>query len=301
MSPKYTEEEVIREIRRVSEEFCDGDTPTNEDFREYGSMASSMPATKFGSWNEAIKEAQLETNVEYGLNEEEFISSIKSISEEYCGGDAPTYKKFHEYSSHSANTVVQKFGSWNDALIASGFEPTIPMNTPLPKLSEDINRVSEEYCNENPPTLGDIREYGRFSGGTYRQRFGSWFDALSESGFEVGYSKDWPLGGKEHPSWEGGYESYYGPSWFSQREKAWERDGFKCRVCGITEEEIGRKPHVHHIKPNNEWDVEQEHEEMNSLDNLISLCPSHHRVLEGEFIDSNPEEFLEKARVFLNE
>jgi 5-methylcytosine-specific restriction endonuclease McrA len=301
MSPKYTDEEVLKEIRRISYQYCGGDAPTNKTFREHGKMASSMPATKFGSWNKAIEEAGLDTNIEYGLSKQKFKERIRNVSEEYCNGSAPTYKEFQKYSDHSSKTVVQRFGSWNEALKECGFDINIPMNTPLSELSSDVKRVSEEHCSGNPPTLGEIEKFGKFPAVTYRKRFDGWWNALSESGFTPQYSEDWPLSGKEHPFWEGGFEQYYGESWHRQRKKALKRDDHSCRICGKGEVEIGRKPSVHHIKPKKRWDVEKEHEDMNSLENLICLCYEHHRKFEGEFVDKSPDEFVNKAGVDLHE
>jgi len=300
MAPKYTDEEVLEEIRRVSRQYCNGDTPTHKEFREHGNMSSRMPADKFGSWNESVKKAGLKTNVEYGLSKDTFRKAIKSVSEEYCGGFAPTYKEFQKHSKHSSSTVVKKFGSWNDALQGAGFEINIRMNTPLDRLSEDIRRVAEEYCDGEAPTLNDIEMYGEYPAITYRKRFGGWFDALSSSGFKPGYSDEWPLSGEDHPFWKGGFEQYYGESWYSQRKLALERDEYSCQICFQGKEENGRNPSVHHIKPKEEWNVEEEHEEMNALNNLISLCCKHHRLLEARFVDENAEGFIEKSEVFLD-
>lgn len=86
--------------------------------------------------------------------------------------------------------------------------------------------------------------------------------------------------GENNPNWKGGVTSngiYRGPDWAEQREKALERDGHKCQICGRGVEDIGRNPDVHHIVPYGDFD---DHEEANRLDNLISLCPSHHGKVE---------------------
>ncbi len=88
--------------------------------------------------------------------------------------------------------------------------------------------------------------------------------------------------GEDNPKWEGGYEGYYGPSWVHQRRKALERDGYKCKACGLSEEEQRKKfdrgLHVHHIKPFREFN---DHKKANKLDNLITLCQECHYKWEG--------------------
>lgn len=92
--------------------------------------------------------------------------------------------------------------------------------------------------------------------------------------------------GEEHPTWEGGWSRYYGEDWHSQREKAWERDGYKCRICGAGEEELGRKPDVHHIISVRTYRDEYGDRNLaHHLNNLISLCPTHHQKVEQGTID----------------
>lgn len=81
--------------------------------------------------------------------------------------------------------------------------------------------------------------------------------------------------GPSHPLWKGGKFPYYGISWVPQRRMARERDNFTCQHCGITEDELGRKLDVHHIKPFRLFGIEN-HFAANALDNLIALCPQCH-------------------------
>lgn len=87
--------------------------------------------------------------------------------------------------------------------------------------------------------------------------------------------------GDNHPSWKGGWEHYYGEDWNEQRKKAWERDDYQCRICGKSEEELGRKPDVHHIIPVRTYRNEYGDRNLaHSLDNLITLCSTHHHEVE---------------------
>ena len=85
--------------------------------------------------------------------------------------------------------------------------------------------------------------------------------------------------GEGHPNWKGGGNASYGKGWDEVRSQALERDGYKCRLCGTTRDDIGRNPDVHHITPVR-WFVESENhsiEDAHRLDNVISLCISCHR------------------------
>jgi len=64
----------------------------------------------------------------------------------------------------------------------------------------------------------------------------------------------------------------YGSEWNKQRELALKRDSHICqyRKCNETE-----NLHIHHIIP---FRMTQD----NSLDNLITLCQKHHKMVEGK-------------------
>lgn len=74
----------------------------------------------------------------------------------------------------------------------------------------------------------------------------------------------------------------YKGKWRVVRRKALERDNHTCQNCGITREEIGHEPDVHHITPVREFDDPQL---AHTLDNVICLCRSCHRYAEIEMID----------------
>jgi 5-methylcytosine-specific restriction endonuclease McrA len=73
-------------------------------------------------------------------------------------------------------------------------------------------------------------------------------------------------------------EREYGTGWRKSREEALKRDNYVCQICGKGEEELGRNPAVHHIKPIRKFDdLSKGHK----LDNLITLCPKHHQEVEA--------------------
>lgn len=97
------------------------------------------------------------------------------------------------------------------------------------------------------------------------------------------------LTGEDHYRWAGGYTAYYGPSYPEQRRKALVRDNHQCQICGIDGQEhlevFGEDLHMHHVirfrsfhDAPGEW---HNHEEANSLDNLLTLCQTHHHEWEG--------------------
>jgi DEAD/DEAH box helicase domain-containing protein len=68
----------------------------------------------------------------------------------------------------------------------------------------------------------------------------------------------------------------YGSNWKQQRDRARIRDGYRCQVCGIEEQD--REHHVHHKTPFRQFDS---YLAANQLDNLVTLCSSCHRRVES--------------------
>jgi 5-methylcytosine-specific restriction endonuclease McrA len=78
--------------------------------------------------------------------------------------------------------------------------------------------------------------------------------------------------------WCGGKEIKYNGSWFEIRRQARERDNHTCQSCGITCDELGQEPDVHHIIPVRERD---DSEQAHRLDNVICLCRECHQKVEA--------------------
>jgi 5-methylcytosine-specific restriction endonuclease McrA len=86
--------------------------------------------------------------------------------------------------------------------------------------------------------------------------------------------------GEDHGHYVEEYNPYYGKTWIEARSKALERDNFECAVCGKDKSDLPRRPDVHHIIPARFFEDENN---ANFLENLITLCPEHHNMVEGWF------------------
>lgn len=110
---------------------------------------------------------------------------------------------------------------------------------------------------------------------------------MRKHGVEWRSPKEAAVRGEEHPDWDGGHTLEYGGEWRERREEAIERDGEKCRRCGVTRKEVretsGRDLHVHHIKKLKKFD---DPSEGHRLENLLTVCQGCHAVLEGLPIDT---------------
>jgi 5-methylcytosine-specific restriction endonuclease McrA len=87
--------------------------------------------------------------------------------------------------------------------------------------------------------------------------------------------------GENHPLYSN-YTENYGTNWLQVRQKVRERDNGKCRVCGVSKEELGKWPDTHHIIPKSEFDTP---EKSNFVENLVLLCSECHGKVEQGIIE----------------
>ena len=81
-----------------------------------------------------------------------------------------------------------------------------------------------------------------------------------------------------------GGASDYGDKWDKVRAKAIERDNLTCQEDGCEEEGLGLD--VHHIKPVSSFDNP---EDSHYLENLVTLCRSHHKERERDIRQNESE------------
>lgn len=76
----------------------------------------------------------------------------------------------------------------------------------------------------------------------------------------------------------------YGPDWAGQRDKARARDGYRCTRCGAPEGR-DRQHDVHHVQSFRDFGYipgkNEAYREANRLENLVTLCRTCHRAVEG--------------------
>ena len=170
--------ELLAELQRLNEEL--GRTPTVADMGKKGRFGSATYATAFGSWNDAIVEADLGVNVRSNIPEKELLSEIQSLGNE--SGQTPKKREMDQHGQFDSTTYMSRFGSWNEALKQAGFDPILRSDIPEWELIEEIQRLADTL--NRPPTRDEMEQQGGFSSSIYQRRFGTWTDALIEAGYE---------------------------------------------------------------------------------------------------------------------
>lgn len=300
---KYSEEELIEELHRVSKEHCDGEAPRRKDIKKFSLYSQNTYFRRFGSWENVCKKMGFcSDNRSY--SKEKLLDEIKRVSEKYCQGETPRCIDMREYGDISEDTYFRRFETWNEAVEKAGFEANCCRQGEITNedLLEEIINLSQKK-DKKPCSKRDMEKFGEYSQLVYRRRFGSWNKAVEEADFET--REPGGLTGKENPSWNGGIDNFYGSSWQQNlKEDIRKRDGYVCRICGMENKNHREKfiggLNIHHISPKKYWNVESEHEQMNHPRNLISLCFSCHRKVEGKFKGRNHEEFEKLAKDYLD-
>ncbi len=112
------------------------------------------------------------------ISKEELIADLQKVAKE-VGQDSITAVIYIERGVYGVNTMLRRFGSWNEALNQAGLGLNNRLNVPDEELFENLANVwqtlgRQPYGREMEKSDG----HSKFSLGTYEKRFGSWNKAL---------------------------------------------------------------------------------------------------------------------------
>jgi hypothetical protein len=172
------DEELLAELNRLGDEL--DRTPTVIDMEAKGEFGHSTYENSFGSWNDAIRRANLDVNVRSDIPNSELIDELHSVKKQL--GKTPGMREMDQHGRFDSTTYEAKFGTWNDALKAAGLNPILRSDIPEPELIDEIERLADEL--NRPPTRDEMEQRGAFSGSIYARRFGTWTDGLLEAGLD---------------------------------------------------------------------------------------------------------------------
>ena len=180
--PSYSDEEILDEIRRVADLDAVDGTPSMRVFDEHAEMSTAVAQRPFGSWNAAIEAAGLDPNTETDkIPRDDLVAELRRLREEL--DQIPTADQMDEHGAYAYITYYERFGSWADAIIeVFGEVPDREWeHISDAELIADLQQLADD--GERPTTV-DVQERGAHAVTTYRDRFGSWRDALEAAGFE---------------------------------------------------------------------------------------------------------------------
>lgn len=112
-------DKLIGILQEVADEL--GHTPTIPEFKELSEYTANLLTNRFGSYNQAVDEAGLETNRVTSYNVEFAIEELHRVADKL--DDTPTYVDMLKLAECSPSPLTTHFGTWNQALEAVGYEP----------------------------------------------------------------------------------------------------------------------------------------------------------------------------------
>ena len=146
--PRISEQDCIRELQRVSK-VLGRSALSSKEFSQHGRFTSKPVIARFGSWQNALRQAGLElceqSKREIRLSKEECIQEIKRIAH-LLGQPHLTTKEFDLHAHFTSYRVVRVFKRWHEALAAAGLKPSpnFKKDIPLLALAKDFLRVCTE-------------------------------------------------------------------------------------------------------------------------------------------------------------
>ncbi|MGH9568852.1 MAG: homing endonuclease associated repeat-containing protein [Candidatus Angelobacter sp.] len=94
-------------------------------------------------------------------------------------GRAPSRAELKRLTGVSHFMVLKQFATLREAVQAAGFTPHVKgRRASTADLLEDFNRVARKLGKQ--PSRAEYLREGKYSAGTYKQRFGSWVQAVEE-------------------------------------------------------------------------------------------------------------------------
>lgn len=178
------------------------------------------------------------------------------------GGRSPTIAVYDQHGLVSAQTLIHRFGSWNQALEAAQLPISKACNIAEADLFENLVQLWRRL--ERQPVYEDmVRKNGqsRYSANAYRARFGTWNKALQAFDAYINLGKK-PAAPEKNKKPR---QVRHAINW-RLRATVLLRDNCTCRMCGASPaRDRGVRLHVDHITP---WAKGG----ATTLDNLQTLC-----------------------------
>ena len=194
---RWTEEELLDKLR----ELADGDNPPTESELQATPDAPSSRtyARRFGAYSTACELAGLDAR-DMGCYANRYTDTelIEWIQKLEKNGKPPEFGDMKACDeAPSPITLRERFGSWDDALRAAGYESRVPAR-------EDLIRLIDEHVAEHgqTPSLYNVDDWDRVTEHDFKTRFGTWRNALHAAGYPAESKVPAPVVGGDpiHPN-----------------------------------------------------------------------------------------------------
>lgn len=178
---EFSDSDFIEDLQRVAASL--GYTPRKEDYGEHGRFGTSTVTRAFGSWSDALREAELEIpRRSRQYSRDDLLEELHRVSTA-VGGGRPMTADLVAHDAPTPATYRARFGSWRNALAEAGFDlPTRYEDVTPEELLTEVQSVASSLGYT--PTRTEMREEIDYPIGWYYRAFGSWSATLDRAGLE---------------------------------------------------------------------------------------------------------------------
>lgn len=170
----YSREELIEELHRLKDEL--GRIPIQPDLANHAKCSIGPYKRIFGSFDAARRKAGYDYSRK--TSNSELIEALQDLKESL--GTIPRTTDMRDQGAFSAAIYQRRFGSWESALDAAGYE--CPWRCTRSDLLQEIDRLKDELGRV--PGQEDMKSVGEYSTTPYYAEFGGWTEALNTAGYE---------------------------------------------------------------------------------------------------------------------
>lgn len=113
---------------------------------------------------------------------EDLLGELQRLADEL--EKTPSQQDMKKYGKYSFAVYHERFGSWNSAIEKIDLEPNTKSSHRIPTetLLDALHRLADE--RGKTPTEREMDKFGDHAASTYRERFGSWYEALDAADLE---------------------------------------------------------------------------------------------------------------------
>ena len=277
------DKDLIEDLKRVAG-IHQKPSLTQKEYLQYGKYGSRTIVLRFGSWNEALKKAELALerghliNHFYCESDEDFFEDVRAVAAQ-LGRNYVSIEEYAKYGRYSHGSKVKKYKSWDAIMRVSGLESTPFRTGPNLKYSDEelfqeIERVWIKLGRQ-PSSTDFRRKEFVFDIKAFTRRFGGWRKALEAFVEYINADRTEEDSLPQHQTvlqeemqqeQKGIYHRTKREVNLRMRFKVMVRDSFKCCICGRSPSSTpGLVLHIDHIKP---WSKGGE----TVMENLQTLC-----------------------------
>jgi hypothetical protein len=172
-----SKDELLSDLQHVESKL--GKTPTSHQYDEYGEHSLGRLTNVFGTYNNALKFADIDVNSRIDIPAEKLLADLAEVADNL--GETPTRDQYNEHGDFHGDTLGNRFGSFGTALKEIGYEPNRKQPVSDTELILDIQRVAKVIGG--PPTYDQYGTHGRFSAVTLKYHFGSYNESIRAAGY----------------------------------------------------------------------------------------------------------------------